>query len=60
MHADCIYQQDEGIQSLYILNGRFKMTPDCFNIDMHVLPVESCIYALCMIMLSDQIGELQH
>lgn len=45
---------------LYILNGRFKMTPDCFYIDMHVLPVESCIYALCMNMLSDQIGELQH
>lgn len=25
---------------------------------MHVLPVKSCIYALCI--LSDHIGELQH
>lgn len=27
---------------------------------MHVLPVESCVDALCMHILSDLIGELQH
>ncbi len=60
MHADYISQQHKGIQLRFLYIKRaFIMTTGCFNVDMHVLSVESSVYALWMNILSDLISELQ-
>lgn len=61
MHADYISPQHKGIKLLRFLyiKRAFIMITGCFYGDMHVLPVESCVYALCM-NISDLFGELQY